>query len=89
MAFKKLEDEPFRTEADLCVEMVATEESLDAKRTCVKRFERELATKVERRKQLLAEHREMIPIASCPIAKGVDSFRDLRLKIAAMTSERF
>lgn len=42
--------------ADLRAKIVTVEESLDARRACVKRLKRELPTKIEKRQQLSAKH---------------------------------
>lgn len=48
MALLKLENESFRTEANFQAEMVAVEESLDAKKARIKSLNRGLAAEVEK-----------------------------------------
>lgn len=55
LPFEKLADVSPKTEGDLCAEMVAAIELLDAKRASVEGFKRELATEIERWQQLLAD----------------------------------
>lgn len=88
VSFEKLAAESSETKANLRVEMVATKQSLVAERAHVKRFERELATLVQRRQQILPERTETSQTASHPLAEGEDSLRGLQLKVAAITADR-
>lgn len=87
-ALQKLADESSDTKANLRAEFVAAEKLLDAKRTRVEPLERELATDLGRRQQFLAERRETLQTASCPLAEGKGSLQDLHLKVAAITTGR-
>lgn len=69
-ALEKLANESYKIEADLQAGMVAVEKSLDAEKARVERLERELATVVEKKQQLLAKRQEKSQIASCPLGEG-------------------
>lgn len=53
----------------------------------VKRFERELATEVKKRQQLLAGHRKTSQIASRQLAECENFHQRLQSKVAAMSAK--
>lgn len=88
VALEKLADDTARTQADFHAELVAIEESFEVMNARVESGKREFETEVEKKQQFLNERQETSQTASCPLAENGASFRELPLKVAAMTAER-
>lgn len=85
MALRNLTDESTRTKADLRSKV---EESLRAQETCDERLKRKPVNEVEKRQQLLAEHRETSESSSHQRAEGEDSLQGLQSDVVAMAAEQ-
>lgn len=88
IALEKLTNGTSRTEASSRAETIAVEEWIDAEKARVKSLKRKIATKVEKKQQLLTEHRERSQTATRPVAEREKFFSGLQYKLAAMTAER-
>lgn len=88
MALEKLSDGSSRKEANHRAELSIAQESLQEKKASLERLERELATKVEKRRQPVAKRGETSKTASRQFADGDDSLQTLCAKVVAITTGR-
>lgn len=68
--------------------MNVVEESVRAENTRVERLERELATEIEERQEILAKRRETSETESRKLVENDDFFQGLQSKVVAITAER-
>lgn len=88
LALEKLVDASPGKEGDHHAKMVAAKMLLDAEKARVKRSDRALATKAQRRQQLFVRRGETSQTLSCLLAELRDSSRYLQLNVANMPAKR-
>lgn len=83
----KLTGESSKTEADLLAEVVAVEETRNAKRARVERLERNVAGDAKKRQMLLAKRLWTSETVSCHLVKTGESLPELQFKVITFTAK--